>query len=174
MKHTPEVAAPVETIRKRVKELRGRAGLTAAEVAEKLSGLGVDWNRSIVANFEAGRRPSVSVVEWLALAQVLDVAPLHLLVSPEARTTDLYQVTPTRTAPVMAVREWVRGYYPLNADEIRFDRETPRGETVNVSLGETGVQVAMDRSPASMRALETFIRTVQPGMETNNDGGEGQ
>lgn len=172
MKHTDDAAAPVETLRKRVKELRGRAGLTAVELADQLSKLGVPWNRSIVANFEAGRRPSVSVVEWLALAQVLDVAPLHLLVSPDAQATDLYQVTPNRTAPVPAVREWIRGYYPLNANAVQFERETPRGETVSVSLGETGYQVTLDRSPASMRALETFIRDTQPGMKPDQEEGK--
>ncbi|WP_405599567.1 helix-turn-helix domain-containing protein [Streptomyces sp. NBC_01410] len=173
MEHTADTATPVDTLRKRVKELRGRAGLTGADLADRLARLGVNWNRSIVANFEAGRRPNVSVVEWLALAQALDVAPLHLLVSPDATDADLYQVTPTRTAAVPVVREWIRGYYPLNADPARFEREAPRTETVSVSLGEMGYQVTLDRSPASMRALEQFIRTVSPGATSADDKGEG-
>lgn len=169
MKHTDQVAAPVETIRKRVKELRGRSSMTGAQLADQMVRQGVSWNRSIVANFEAGRRPNVSVTEWLALAQVLNVSPLHLLVSPDAKPTDVYQVTPTRTALAFEVREWVRGYYPLNADEALFEREAPRGETVSVSLGEAGYQVTLDRSPASMRALETFMRGTLPGMHPADD-----
>jgi len=163
MEHTDPVATPVDTLRTRVRELRGRAGLTAAQLADQLTRQGVPWNRSIVANFEAGRRPNVSVTELFALAQVLEVAPLHLLVSPDARATDRYQVTSTRTATATEVREWVRGYYPLYADPARFDQETPRGETVSVSFGETGYQVTLDRSPAALRALETFIKSTQPG-----------
>lgn len=145
--------------------------MTGAQLAEQMVRQGVPWNRSIVANFEAGRRPNVSVTEWLALAQVLDVSPLHLLVSPDAKPTDAYQVTPTRTALAIEVREWVRGYHALNADEATFERESPRGETVSVSLGETGYQVTLDRSPASMRAIEAFIRSTLPGAP--QDAGEG-
>lgn len=147
--------------------------MTGAQLAEQMVRQGVPWNRSIVANFEAGRRPSVSVTEWLALAQVLNVSPLHLLVSPDAKPEDAYQVTPTRAASVVEVREWVRGYHALNADETLFERETPRGETVSVSLGEQGYQVTMDRSPANMRAIETFIRSTLPGMHRADDAGEG-
>ncbi|MFI0144381.1 helix-turn-helix domain-containing protein [Streptomyces globisporus] len=165
----------MSTLRGRVKELRGRAGMSAEALSARLQGLGVKWNRSIVANFEAGRRPSVSVVEWLALAQALEVAPLHLLISPDAKATDEYAYAPEPgcTAPTPMVREWVRGYYPLNADPGKFDRETPRNETVSVSLGETGYQVTLDRSPASTRALERFIREVTPGMGAPADDTEG-
>lgn len=163
MKHNDSVATPVETIRKRVKELRGRSNMTGAQLAEQMVRQGVPWNRSIVANFEAGRRPNVSVTEWLALAQVLSVSPLHLLVSPDAKPTDAYQVTPTRAASAFEVREWVRGYYPLNADETLFEREAPRGETVSVSLGEQGYQFTLDRSAASMRKIESVINFLRPG-----------
>ncbi|MDX2675799.1 helix-turn-helix domain-containing protein [Streptomyces sp. NY05-11A] len=129
MEHTTEALAPVNVIRARVKELRGRSGITAAELAERLTALGVNWNRSIVANFEGGRRPGVSVVEWLALAQVLNVAPLHLLVPPDAPDDAPYLFTPQRWADVRDVRNWVRGFVAINSENPqRFFREGPREE----------------------------------------------
>jgi transcriptional regulator with XRE-family HTH domain len=129
MEHTTEALAPVDVIRARVKELRGRSGMTAADLAERLAELGVNWNRSIVANFEGGRRPTVSVVEWLALAQVLNVAPVHLLVPTDAPAGTPYLVTPNREASVEDVRDWVRGIVPLYSDNpTRFRQETPPEE----------------------------------------------
>ena len=40
----------------------------------------MDWTRIVVTKLETGRRQSVSVEELLALAYVLNVAPVHLLV----------------------------------------------------------------------------------------------
>ncbi|MFI8425102.1 helix-turn-helix domain-containing protein [Streptomyces sp. NPDC085479] len=129
MEHTQEQLNVAAAIRGRVRELRGRSGLKAAELADRLVELGVPWNRSIVANFEAGRRPNVSVVEWLALAQVLNVAPVHLLVPPDAPNDGAYEVTPNLSASVEDVRAWVRGYYPIKSDNlVQFNRETPREE----------------------------------------------
>lgn len=101
---------PTSTVRARVKQLRRRKGYTAAQLGERLAELGVPWNRSVVANFESGRRPAVSVHELLALALVLDVAPVNLLV-PLA--DEPYQLAPDRTEGADAVRAWVRGEQPL-------------------------------------------------------------
>ncbi|MFE1346984.1 hypothetical protein ACFW57_20600, partial [Streptomyces sp. NPDC058757] len=71
------------------------------------------WNRSVVANFESGRRPAVSVQELLALAVALDVAPVNLLVPLDSEP---YKVTPTGTEPHSSgeVWRWMRGQHPLN------------------------------------------------------------
>ncbi len=69
---------------------------------------GVTWDRSIVANFETGRRPYVTAEELFALAAVLDVAPVDLVV-PKGLTSEPYQVTPAISAPADTVREWIRG-----------------------------------------------------------------
>ncbi|MEV0209420.1 helix-turn-helix domain-containing protein [Streptomyces sp. NPDC050788] len=107
-----EPADPTGTVRARVKELRRRKGLTAAELGEELAKLGVPWNRAIVTNFELGRRPAVSVQEVMALALVLDVAPVNLLVPLDSQP---YRVTP-EGAHVQGsgdVWRWLRGDRPL-------------------------------------------------------------
>lgn len=113
--------SPVDTIRTRVKQLRGHRGWTAAELGKRLKAKGIHWDRSIVANFEGGRRRTVSVDELLGLALVFDVSPTNLLV-PLHDTP--YQVTPTRTEPADLVRAWVRGEQPLpDSDERTFFAE---------------------------------------------------
>jgi transcriptional regulator with XRE-family HTH domain len=95
-----------------VKELRGRKGWSGAELGEHLSRLGIPWNRSVVANFESGRRPAVSVQELIALAVVLDVAPVNLLVPLDSEP---YRLTSAGTEPFSSgeVWRWMRGQQPL-------------------------------------------------------------
>ncbi|MGA5108706.1 helix-turn-helix domain-containing protein [Streptomyces pseudogriseolus] len=107
-----EVADPTGVVRARVKELRRRKGWTAAELGEQLATRGVPWNRAIVTNFELGRRPAVSVQELMALALVLDVAPLNLLVPLDSQP---YRVTPEATdvQDSVVVWRWLKGEKPL-------------------------------------------------------------
>jgi transcriptional regulator with XRE-family HTH domain len=113
---TEDIKGVMDVVRARVKELRGRKGWSGTKLGEELDALGVPWNRSVVANFESGRRPAVSVQELLALALVLDVAPVNLLVPLDSEP---YQVTPKKTEPQdsVAVWLWMRGEKPLPGTE---------------------------------------------------------
>lgn len=104
---TQTPVGPTAAIARQMRELRRAQGLSGQKVADAMTAEGVHWDRSIVANLENGRRRSVSVEEWLALARVLGVAPLHLLVPIEGGE---YQVTPSLTADAEDVRTWVSGY----------------------------------------------------------------
>ncbi len=119
----------MSVVRARVKELRGRKGWSGAELGAQLSEIGVPWNRSVVANFESGRRPSVSVQEVMALAYVLDVAPVNLLVPLDARD---YRITPDRVVSSTDVWRWWRGEKALpeasTASARTFYAEVPTEE----------------------------------------------
>ncbi|GAA3828980.1 helix-turn-helix domain-containing protein [Streptomyces chiangmaiensis] len=136
MKHTDELDDPVATIRARVKELRARKGWSASDLAKRLVKKGILWNRSVVANFESGRRPTVSVPEWLALARVLDVSPLHLLIQPEGpgeKGDASYNVTSDDAVTRDAARAWVRGMTALPDTDLRiFFSEMPAEEWGNI------------------------------------------
>ncbi|MEO3786875.1 helix-turn-helix transcriptional regulator [Actinocorallia sp. B10E7] len=67
----------------RIKRLRNERGWSAAKLAEEMTAAGVRWDRSIVANFENGRRSYVTAEELVALGEVLDVAPAALLLPPD-------------------------------------------------------------------------------------------
>lgn len=171
MEHTTEALAPVDVIRARVKELRGRSGMTAADLAERLADLGVNWNRSIVANFEGGRRPTVSVVEWLALAQVLNVAPVHLLVPTDAPAGTPYLVTPTREATVEDVRDWVRGIVPLNSENPqRFHQEVPPEEGRFPWVRPTDTHEWVDRKRFALQMWDRERGERQQGERGDGDG----
>ena len=107
MDHDP--LGPTAAIAQRVRELRTKRGWSAERLAQEMRGAGVGWNRGVVAKLESGRRQDVSVAELLALSFVLNVAPVHLVVSPTAVDAS-YQVTPQLTVAAEAVREWIRGY----------------------------------------------------------------
>lgn len=69
-------------IASRVKELRGAARLSGADMAAAMHEQGIGWNRTTVAKLETGRRESVTVQELLALAVALNVPPVWLLADP--------------------------------------------------------------------------------------------
>lgn len=135
-----DIKGVMDAVRARVKELRGRKGWSGAELGKKLSALGVPWNRSVVANFESGRRPAVSVQELLALAYVLDVAPVNLLVPLDSEP---YRITP-EGADVHSsgdVWRWIRGEQPLPG-------ATAAGE--RIYFAEAPTQIGRgERDPAS-------------------------
>jgi hypothetical protein len=110
--------------------------MSAQQLAERVSRFGIAWDRSIVANLETGRRAVLSVEEMLALAVVLDVAPVHLLV-PTVDDQEPYLVTP-QASPVATrgqVRHWVRGFCELpGRDPRKYFTEVPMNE---FGIGET-------------------------------------
>lgn len=69
--------------------------------------LGVPFDKTVVANLETGRRRFVTVQELLALAYVLDVAPVNLLVPIDG--TDPVEPVPGVTVSAAAARAWIRG-----------------------------------------------------------------
>ncbi|WP_030543094.1 helix-turn-helix domain-containing protein [Streptomyces albus] len=126
MEHS-EGENPVTVVARRVKELRGRNGFTAQQLAERLKkDQGLSWDRGTVTKLETGRRQSISAVELLALARALNVAPVHLLVPLDDRP---YEVTPHETYPAGRVRDWLRGTAPLPGVDTRiFRSEAPEDE----------------------------------------------
>lgn len=91
-----------------------------------MTNVGVRWDRSIVANLENGRRATVSVEELLALAYVLDVAPVHLVVPLD---DGQFHVTPEWATNADRAREWFRGQHPLPSTDPRiFFSEVPLDE----------------------------------------------
>lgn len=92
--------------------------------------MGISWDRSIVANFENGRRAYVTAEEMLALAYVLSVAPVHLMVPLEDSAP--YAPVPTLKRTVAGVvRAWIRGQRTIGATDARlFFSEVPEEEFV--------------------------------------------
>jgi transcriptional regulator with XRE-family HTH domain len=67
-------------VAREIQGLRKRRNLSARKLAELCAEAGAPGlNRSVIANIEAGRRPSISIDELFVLAQVLDVSVIWLL-----------------------------------------------------------------------------------------------
>ncbi|MEE1819325.1 helix-turn-helix transcriptional regulator [Streptomyces sp. SP18ES09] len=134
---------PVSVIARRVKEVRGRKGLTAQELADKLRDAGVPWDRATVTKLETRRRQNVSVVEFLALARALDVAPVHLLVT---LGEGQYQVTPNEAVPAVRARGWVRGEDSMRGDPQIYYTERPVGEIHQTATLQPAIEVIKPKS----------------------------
>jgi transcriptional regulator with XRE-family HTH domain len=142
---------PHRVIARRIKEVRTRRGWSAHRLAEEMRALGVSWDRSIVANFESGRRKYVTVEELLALAYALSVAPVYLLLPIDDEYVDI-AVTPEVTAKTVPVREWIRGRFPLMGQDPRlFWSERPRVEYVYPPLPVTPLSELREVEPDGER-----------------------
>lgn len=108
-----------------MKAIRQRQGITAEQLANLMREAGVPFDKTVIANLETGRRRFVTVQELLALAEVLVVAPVHLLVPPDDEGD--YQVTPAGPRyPLQNVRSWVRGKWPITRRQGMTKGETGR------------------------------------------------
>ena len=139
----PGPPRPVEAVAQRVRELRTDRGWSRRKLGEELTEAGLEWDRDIVTNFELGRRRTLSVDEFLILAFVLDIAPVHLLVPPYPQRgsegwrpdgpddSAPYQVTPKLLASCHEVRQFVRAYEPLpGQDPWKFYEQRPPHERI--------------------------------------------
>lgn len=133
MEQEPVIYSPHGVVVERVKELRKRRGWSAQKLAEEMAGVGVPWERMVVTKLENGRRASLTVEELLALAYVLDVAPLHLLVPPVDdgdKAGPFYKIVPSLGFPIRDVRAWIRGRDEAPGQDPRlYFSEVPTDDT---------------------------------------------
>lgn len=186
MTHAVKFSSPTTTVAERVKDLRQRRGWTAAELALRCADKGLDgFNRSVLANIESGRRKYVTVDELVALAYVLDVAPIHLLVPVEVdQTVDehFYGVCPDVFLPVPEARAWVRGSHaPATVDPRVYYSEVPLDEwkppqLTSEQVVERGEEldvyrdIVVQASPPGHQAKARQV-LAEGAFEKNNQGG---
>lgn len=80
---------------RRVRALRAAAGITQADLADKMTHLGVSMRQGMIAKLERGARPT-SVGEIAVLANVLGVPPSSLLVPEDALPQDVATILDMR------------------------------------------------------------------------------
>lgn len=167
------MSTPSDVVAKRVREIRRKHGLTVAQLAQRCAELGMpELTSQAIYNLEAGRkdrqgrrRRAVTVDELLALAAVLDVAPVWLLVPADDDDKEPYQVTPTRAELADVVRNWVRGDRPLpGTDWRRYIAEGP---------SEWGYYLSPDEWEEHTRlaALERRLNALEQRQAQENDDG---
>lgn len=128
MEHSEAPASPTSVIAQRVRWLRRKREWTAQRLADEMNRLGIEWNRGVVTKLETGRRESVSIAEWLALACAFDVSPLALLFPDEDVR---YAVTPSQSAEsVVDVYNWIVGLFnglPFTGESRQLVKFVPAG-----------------------------------------------
>lgn len=147
---------PSDAVAARVREVRTRRGITAAELAERCTALGLPrFTAQSVYKIEGQResesRPPrrVTVDELLALALALNVAPVNLLIPPDDIDAP-YRVTAAVSEQAAYVREWIRGEMPLGAADPReFYAETDSARRYYDT--EFGAAVAARQQAAARR-----------------------
>lgn len=145
MSHGEEILTPTQTVAARVRELRKRHGWSASQLAERLAAVGLPWDRFTVQNLENGRRQNVTLDESLALAFVLDVAPVHLIV-PITDGQRFFAVTPEDATPADEAREWIRGRSPLPPQDPRvYFSEVPASEWEPPQMTREQIDLTSDR-----------------------------
>jgi transcriptional regulator with XRE-family HTH domain len=100
--------------------------LSAQQLADRCAALGMEIPRSVIANLEIGRRPTVSVAELLILAAALEVPPVALIAplgqEPETR------ILPNRELITFDAILWMSGEARLPDDpaskEVNWINET--------------------------------------------------
>jgi transcriptional regulator with XRE-family HTH domain len=111
--HSAELLEPTRVIAERVGAIRRYLGFTQEGLAEAMRGVGIEWQRIVVAKLESGRRSFVTVDELLALCVVLEISPTDLLVPKEVKDDQDYRIVPNATARAKDAREFIRGEAPL-------------------------------------------------------------
>ena len=108
---TPWAARITGTIAGEIRRRRKARGMSAEDLAAACADLGMPIPRSTLADLENGRRASISVAEWLAIAAALDVPPVVLLCP--VGTAETAEVLPGAEAPAYRAAQWVAGEAPL-------------------------------------------------------------
>ncbi|MGW0626052.1 helix-turn-helix domain-containing protein [Streptomyces sp. NPDC002758] len=90
-----------------VKRYRRMRGMSAQQLSDACAELGHPIARSVIANFESGRRPTISVAEVLVFARALGVPPV-LLLYPLGRVEDV-EVLPGNVQRTSAAVDWFTG-----------------------------------------------------------------
>lgn len=85
--------------------------MSAQDLADACKKLELSFSRSALANFESGRRPTISVAELLVLAKALAVPPAEL-VFPVGRLDEV-EVLPGQVLPPWEALEWFAGEEPF-------------------------------------------------------------
>lgn len=85
--------------------------MSAQQLSDACMELGLPIARSVLANFESGRRPTLSVAELLVLAKALGAPPATLLFPPGR--SELVEVLPGRELRAWDALQWCAGEKPL-------------------------------------------------------------
>jgi transcriptional regulator with XRE-family HTH domain len=152
-------------VARRVRHYRLMRGLSVQRLADICTeDYGLPIKRTVLANFEAGRRPALSVAELLILARILRVPPILLLfpVGQEAEA----EVLPRTSADTWSAAKWFTG----ESEEIPGHTEEPQ-DTEAIRLYREHDQVVEEWREVQ-RKIKAFLGAVGEELERAEPGPE--
>ncbi|WP_075662273.1 helix-turn-helix domain-containing protein [Streptomyces acidiscabies] len=109
---TPEWSTRLAlSIAQEVRRHRQAQGLSAQQLSDRCTELGMPIQRSVLANLESGRRTTVTVAEVLVLATALNIPP-GLLLFPVGYA-EVVEFLPGRQVDTLDAVDWLSGGKPL-------------------------------------------------------------
>lgn len=96
---------------KRILQLRKERRMSAQQLSDATAELGYRVHRSVISNFENGRREGMDVRELLVLAQALDVTPFEILAAPSGST----EILPGQRHSRAEILAWALGPMPQSS-----------------------------------------------------------
>jgi transcriptional regulator with XRE-family HTH domain len=138
--------------------------------------LGVPLQRSVLANFENGRRPTVTVAEVMAFAKVLGVPPV-LLIYPLGSTRAV-EVVPGERRTTWNALKWFTGRIAFPDEEHGFHRPLAGSPEDNQAWLDNGVPVILyedhERQVTNWRWEYDRIPFIEEAAENADSDGERQ
>jgi transcriptional regulator with XRE-family HTH domain len=170
----PPSSSPIQVVIARVRELRRQQGLSGATIAQRMTDLGIPWDRNTIAKLETGRRSSLSLDECLALALTLRVSPVALFL-PDAN--EAYHITPNASATAEEVGRWLMGQRRLPTTTAAA--ELPPYLIDSLSIPDLEERFAnmikladerFERYESHLRAVDQWIDTRLPALQELTGG----
>ncbi|MEU0940338.1 helix-turn-helix transcriptional regulator [Embleya sp. NPDC005971] len=147
MTQNEQVVNLVAVVAGEVRRHRKARKMSAQQLADACTALGVEMQRGVLANLEIGRRESLDVTELVVLAKALDVPPVALLFP----VGEVAAVAPTPGAVVDTwdALAWFTGETPLSelppSGSPRARLEAFRQHAVAVEAASGSARIAHDR-----------------------------
>lgn len=152
------------TMATEVRRFRQVRGMSAQQLADRCTELGMPIARSVLANFESGRRPTLSVAELLVIAQALRVPPAALVfpVGYQQRVEAL----PGRKIDTFQATQWFGGEGPEHTHPEAWrateeERELFRSAPVGADLVREHERLVRALVSHQFRADEKIKRAAQ-------------
>jgi transcriptional regulator with XRE-family HTH domain len=149
-------------VARQMREARRAAGLTMADVAQGCADRGFESTEQTIKNLETGRRTSLTLAEFVVLADVLGVPPVTLLFSLGSTAT--VEVLPGREISTWDALAWFTGETPMDqpppegtAREV-LDAFRNHGDLIAAALSSTAL--AKERRRAASTTLDRARRQV--------------
>ncbi|MFJ9519529.1 helix-turn-helix domain-containing protein [Kitasatospora sp. NPDC101801] len=177
----------IESITRRRKDLE----MTAQELADETRILGHEVPRNVIANWESGRRKTITIPELIVAAEALEVAPADLLFSPAlgghisylpGRKVDRWSAFSRFTGEnrhypgyfdLYLLREHDRIWQELQREhheafqlEFKFDRKSwPPGSEEKRTAFVDAIRVRLHPVRARMRELGEEVPDLAPSLQ---------